>query len=97
VTFQGWAVDAFDLRRVWAGYNDAKGTTVPVGEAKPSWMRPDIAALKPAVHDIYNSGWTFVLEPRALARVRLPIVLRFYAENGDGRRAEIGHRTIVEK
>jgi hypothetical protein len=96
VTFQGWALDDFDLRRVWAEYADASGTIVSVGDAKLTWMRPDVAAVNPAANDIYNSGWVLVLEPRALARMPRPVVLHFYTQNGDGRRAEIGKRTIVE-
>jgi hypothetical protein len=95
--FQGWALDDFDLRRVWAEYADATGRNVPAGDANQTWMRPDLAALKPDAHDIYNDGWILYVQPQALRGVPRPIVLRFYAENGDGQRAEIGARTIVDK
>ena len=97
VTFQGWALDNFDLRRVWAGYQDSTGRVVPIGDARLTWMRPDVAALIPAAHDIYNDGWVFTLQPSALAHAPRPVVLRFYAENGDGLRAELGFRTIEIK
>jgi hypothetical protein len=95
LTFQGWALDAFDLRRVWAEYAEADGSVVPVASATLTWMRPDVASIWPDAHDIYRSGWVLQLPPAALAGVRLPVVLRFHAENGAGQRAEIGRRTIV--
>jgi hypothetical protein len=97
VTFQGWALDDFELRRIWAGYLDSSGRVVPVGDAKRTWMRPDVAALFPNAHDIYRDGWTLTVQPAAVAGAGQPLVLHFYAENGAGRRAEIGRRTLVAK
>jgi hypothetical protein len=93
VTFQGWALDALNLERVRvahvAGFRE-----VTIGTTRGVWRRPDLPALFPNAHDLLNSGWIFVLEPRALAGVPRPAILRFYAESGDGRRALIGTATI---
>jgi hypothetical protein len=95
MTFQGWALDELDLRRVWAGYEKG-GKMVAVAEATPSWMRPDVAGLFPNAHDTYNNAWLIYVGTSAFADVPRPVVLRFFAESGDGRRAEIGSRTIVD-
>ena len=94
LVFQGWALDDFDLRRIWAGYVDGGGKLVPLGEAEISGMRPDVATLYPDAHDIFNAAWAFTLGPETVARLPRPAVLRFFAEDGDGRRTEIGSRTI---
>ncbi len=95
ILFQGWALDAFDLRRVRIAYVDGHGgKEITVGETRGVWKRPDIAGLFPAAHDVYNSGWNFPLDPTALARAGRPVTLNFYAESGDGRRSLIGSRTI---
>ena len=95
VTFQGWALDAFDLRRVRVAYVDRRaGKEVTIGETRGVWNRPDVARLFPAAHDVYNSGWAFPLEATVLARVGRPVTLNFYAESGDGRSSLIGSRTI---
>jgi hypothetical protein len=95
VTFVGWALDDFDLRRVWAGYKNGAGVIVPVGDALRLGMRPDVAKIYPNKHDIFHSAWTVTLSPDDLARLPQPAVLRFYAENGDGQRTEIGTRAIT--
>jgi hypothetical protein len=97
VTFQGWALDSFDLRRVWVGYADAEGRIVPIGDATLGGMRPDVAAAFPNAQNLYNDAWVFVLQPAALSGAPRPVVIHFYAENGDGRRAEIGFRTVAGK
>jgi len=93
VMFQGWAVDPFDLQSVFVTYDDRKGETITLGEARRSGPRPDIAALFPNAHDLFNAGWTFGLDPRVLNRVPLPVTLHFQAKGGR-RIAEIGVRTI---
>lgn len=95
VTFQGWALDPFDLRRVFVAYTDSAGEMVMIGEARPTGMRPDVAAAFPDAHDLLNSGWTFVLDPRTLRGVRRPVMLHFLAR-GAGREAEIGTRVIAK-
>jgi hypothetical protein len=95
VTFQGWALDAFDVRRVRVAYVDGPtGRDITLGETRGAWQRPDIARLFPAAHDVYNSGWAFPLHPALLSRVGRPVTINFYAESGDGRRSLIGSRTI---
>ena len=95
MAFIGWALDDFDLRRVWAGYLDRSGQVVPLGDAMRGGMRPDVAAAHPNGHDIFNAAWTFTLRPEILSGIPRPVVVRFYAEDGEGRRAEIGTRTIT--
>jgi hypothetical protein len=94
ITFQGWALDDFDLRRIRVEATDAKGQVRTIGETRGTWKRPDVAAIVPNGHDIFNSGWVFAFEPGMLSSLALPVTLRFYAETGDGRRAEIGKRTV---
>jgi hypothetical protein len=95
VTFSGWALDEVDLRRVWAGYENDSGAMVRVGDAVRLGMRPDVAKIYPNKHDIFQSAWTLTLAPDVAARMPRPAVLRFYAENGDSQRTEIGSRTIA--
>lgn len=97
VTFSGWALDDIDLRRVWAGYDDDSGTIVPLGDAVRGGMRPDIAKVYPNKHDIFRSAWALTISPEAIARMPDPAVVRFYAENGKGQRAEIGKRAITRE
>lgn len=95
VTFSGWALDEVDLRRVWAGYTNDSGAVVPLGEAVRLGMRPDVAKIYPNKHDIFHSAWTLTLSSDVVSRIPQPAVLRFYAENGDGQRTEIGTRTVA--
>ena len=97
VTFQGWALDAFDLRRVRVEITDARGRVRTIGETHGVWKRPDVAAIVPNGHDIFNSGWAFVLQPEMLTGTASPVTIRFFAETGDGRAAEIGKRTVLLK
>ncbi len=96
VTFQGWAVDPFDLRRVFVTAGDAQGRAIELGEATRGGARPDISALLPNAHDLFNAGWTFVLDPRRLDGVPRPVTLRFRAQ-GAASTADIGVRTIVAR
>jgi hypothetical protein len=96
VTFQGWAVDPFDMRRVFVTAGDAQGRTIELGEAARGGARPDISALLPNAHDLFNAGWTFVLEPRRLAGLARPVTLHFQAQ-GYNLTAGIGERTIVAR
>jgi hypothetical protein len=97
VTFQGWALDEFDLRRVSVVYVNAAGQLISLGEATRGAGRPDVAKAYPNAYDIYNPAWVFTLTPSAIAGEPRPLVLHFYAENGDGFRKEIGRRTITKK
>jgi hypothetical protein len=95
VPFQGWALDDFDLRRVWAGYEDPSGRMLSVGDARLVGMRPDVAAVKPNAHDIFNDAWILQVPAATLSKIAASRgVLHFFAENGAGRRAEIGRRTV---
>jgi hypothetical protein len=93
MVFQGWAVDPFDLRGVVITYNDRNGETVTLGEAHRGGFRPDIAALLPNAHDLFNAGWTFVLDPRLVKGVGLPLTIHVQAK-GSRQISEIGVRTI---
>jgi hypothetical protein len=95
VVIRGWALDDFDLRHVHVSYVDRSGRTRSLGEVHPSFKRPDVAAVYPNGHDIFNSGWAFTLEPGMLFGVARPITLYFVAQAADGRSAGIGTRTIV--
>jgi hypothetical protein len=95
VTFGGWALDDVYLRRVWAGYKNGAGSVVPIGDAVRLGMRPDVAKIYPDKHDIFHSAWMVTLSSDVMARIPQPAVLRFYAENGDGQRTEIGTRIIT--
>lgn len=97
ITFQGWALDHFDFRRVWVGYADGGGRIVPLGDAAPGGMRPDVAAAHPTAQNLDHDAWSFVLNPSALPSGPTPLVLHFYAESGDGRKAEIGRRTVTRR
>ena len=94
VVLQGWALDDFDLRRVWVGRVDSSGKMVAVGDATREGMRPDVAAASPGSHDLFNCAWAFTLQPQVLNGVARPVVLHVFAEDGDGHRAEIGRRSI---
>jgi len=95
VTFQGWAVDDFDLRMVYVSYIDGSGKAVKVAEAQRSGLRPDVAALFPNRHDLFNSGWTVILDARSLRRLPRPTLLSFIARGASGE-AEIGKRLVVK-
>jgi hypothetical protein len=58
-------------------------------------MRPDVAKIFPNKHDIFHAAWMVTLSPDVMAQIPQPAVLRFYAENGDGQRTEIGTRVIT--
>lgn len=94
VVFMGWAVDDLGLRRIWVEYQNRAGAIVSLGEAVRSGSRPDIASAYPAAFDVYNCAWTFTLHPGMLRNESLPLVLRFYVEDTDGLRKEIGTRTV---
>jgi len=94
---EGWALDPFDSRGVRIEAVDPTGRTVILGEQRGTLSRPDVAALVPDTHDVFRPGWTFTVEPDALKPLALPIVLHFYSQSGDGRRTEIGVRTISRK
>jgi hypothetical protein len=94
IVFQGWAVDAFDLRRVYVTYDDSHGAAVTLGEARRAGERSDISALLPDAHDLFNAGWTFSLDPSALRGLPFPLRLRFHAQ-GARRETEIGTRTLI--
>jgi hypothetical protein len=90
----GWALDDLDLRKVSVEYADASGRVIKLGEAQQSAGRPDVAAAFPNAHDTFRPAWAYILQPSVLGAADRPVVLRFYAEDGDGRRTEIGHRTV---
>jgi hypothetical protein len=94
VAFMGWALDDLDLRKVSVEYADASGRVIKLGEAQQSAGRPDVAAAFPNAHDTFRPAWAYILQPSVLGAADRPVVLRFYAEDGDGRRTEIGHRTV---
>jgi hypothetical protein len=94
ITLQGWALDDTDMRRVWVGYVDASGAVVPLGDARRSGGRPDVAAVYPTSHDLFKAAWAFTLEPLAWAGLGRPIKLQVFAEDGSGHRTEIGNRQL---
>jgi len=96
LVFQGWALDQLCLRRVWAEYRDRSGAVTTLGDAVRGGMRPDVAAAYPDASDLFHSAWALTLPADLLRRRPLPGVLHVYAENADGRRAEIGTRRIIQ-
>jgi hypothetical protein len=97
VVFQGWALDDLSTRRVWVCFRNRVGSVVPLGDAKWSGMRPDVAAAHPNAHDIFNSAWTFTLDPEAVRTLPQPLTMLFYAEDGEGLCSELGRRTLRVK
>jgi hypothetical protein len=95
ITFQGWVLDGFCLRRVWAEFSYNSGRIVQAGEGVRGAMRPDLAQLHPNAYDIYNDGWSLTVQPSTLHRAP-KVVLRFYAENCSGDRREIGRRNLSQ-
>jgi hypothetical protein len=91
---QGWALDDFDLRRVWGEAVDGAGRKVTLGDAERTGQRADVAAAYPASHDNSRNAWLLIVRPDALGRLQFPVDLRIYAADGSGRQALIGHRTI---
>jgi hypothetical protein len=94
VTFQGWALDVFNLRRVAVAGEDASGRVMTIGYAYGSIPRPDLSAVFPGAPGLAIAGWRFTVTPEDVAGAARPLTVRFYAESVDGRRAEIGRRTI---
>lgn len=94
IMFQGWALDDTAMKRVWAGYVDASGRVVPLKDARRDGRRPDLVAAYPTAHDLFKAGWALVLEPAEVREIRRPIHMRFFADDGNGQRTEIGRRTI---
>jgi hypothetical protein len=95
--FQGWALDHLCVRRVWVECRDRSGAVTTLGDAVRDGMRPDVAAAYPDASDVFHSAWALTVPADLLRRRPLPVVLHFYAENADGRRAEIGARRIIGK
>jgi hypothetical protein len=94
VLFQGWALDDTSMKRVWVGYVDPSGRVMSLGDATRQGRRPDVAAHFPTAHDLYKAGWAFTLNPSAVRHLPRPIQLQFIAEDGHGKHAEIGRRTL---
>jgi len=91
---QGWALDDFDLRRVWGEAIDRGGRQVALGDAARGGRRADVAAAYPDGIDNFRNAWLLVVRPDALRRLQFPVDLRIYAADGAGRQTIIGHRTI---
>jgi hypothetical protein len=91
MNFLGWASDEVHVARVFVAFVDASGHITKLGNAHAAGQRPDVSALFPEAHVV---GWQFTLRPDALAGISLPATLHFYAESTDGRRGEIGQRTL---
>jgi len=94
VLFQGWGLDDTSMKRVWAGYVDASGQIVALGDARRDGPRPDLTKAFPTAHDLFKAAWSFVLDPETVRDAGRPLQLRFFAEDGSGQRAEIGRRTV---
>lgn len=94
IVFQGWALDDTLMKRVWVGYAGEAGRVISLGEAQRDGRRPDLAAAFPTAHDLFKAGWAFRLEPSAIRDLPRPLRLQFLAEDGNGQRTEIGHRTV---
>lgn len=94
IVLQGWALDDTSMKRVWVGYRDASGTTVPLGEANRDGHRPDVAKAFPTGHDLFKAAWAFTLTPAMLSGIPRPVQLHVMAEDSGGRRSKIGERTV---
>jgi hypothetical protein len=94
VVFQGWALDDLSLRRVFAAYTNASGDLVPIADAVRGGMRPDVAAAHANASDVYRSAWALTVKASDLPTTPRPLTLRVFAENSNGLRSELGHRTI---
>lgn len=94
IVLQGWAVDDVGLRRVWAEAVDARGDRHHLGLATRGGERADISALFPSAHDLFNAGWALAIAREVLAPHPRPLTLEVYAEDVDGRRTQIGARTL---
>lgn len=94
VVFQGWAVDEMGLSRVWGEVVDALGTRHQMGEALRGGERPDVSALHPDAHDLFNAGWLLAIDPGLLRSWPRPLSVEIWAEDIDGLRTRIGVRTI---
>jgi hypothetical protein len=94
VMFQGWALDDTAMRRVWVGYLDQSGRVVALKDARRDGRRPDLSAVHPTAHDLLKAAWSVVLDAADVRDLSRPVQLRFFAEDGNGQRTEIGRRTI---
>jgi hypothetical protein len=94
LTFEGWALDGFSLRRVFGEAVDAGGTRVNLGDATRNGERPDVSRLFPVAHDLYRAQWLLTIDPARVASLRTPITIEIYAEDADGLKTRLGARTI---
>jgi hypothetical protein len=94
VVIQGWALDDTAMQRVWVGYVDSAGRTVPLGNAHRDGRRPDLVAAYPTAHDLFKAAWVFTLDPATASGIPRPFDLLFFAEDGSGNTAQIGRRRV---
>jgi hypothetical protein len=94
ILFQGWALDDFDLVRVWVGYVGADGRVVRLADARREGRRADVAAVHPTAPELDRSAWSVTVDEASLQRLARPAELRFLAEDSAGHQSQIGQRRL---